>query len=253
MDLGLKGKKAVLAGASKGIGRATAEALAAEGCDVAICSRQQDAVDQAVASLSAKGGKVSGAAVDMGDADAYRAWVDQAAKELGGCDIFIPFASGGGGQDTEEEWRKAFDIDLLATHHGIQAALPHLRQSKAAAIVAISSTAAAEDFLGVMPYNAIKAAVIRYASALAHNLAAEGIRVNTVSPGPIFIDGGSWDNIKGAMPELYDTILGQIPAGRMGNAEEVARAIVFAASPACPFMTGANIVIDGCFTKRVQY
>src|SRR5437764_15375100 len=102
MDLGLKGKKAVLAGASKGIGRATAEALAAEGCDVAICARGQAGVDAAVESLKSKGVKAIGEAVDIGDAEAYGAWVDRAAKGLGGCDIFISFASAGGGPASEE-------------------------------------------------------------------------------------------------------------------------------------------------------
>lgn len=253
MDLGLKGKKAILAGASKGIGFATAKVLAGEGCDVAICSRSQDSVDAAVKTLSALGVKAFGAAVDASNSEAYRAWIDDAAKQLGGCDIFVPFPSGGGGQDTEEEWRKGLDLDIMVTHHGVHAALPHLRESKSGAIVAIASTAALEEFLGVMPYNAIKAAIIRYANSLAQNLAPEGIRVNTVSPGPVFIEGGAWDNIKEHMPELYEGTVAQVPMGRLGNGDEVARAIAFVASSACQFMNGANIVIDGCYTKGVQY
>ena len=129
MDLGLKGLKAVLAGASKGIGRATAEALAAEGCDVAICARGQEAVDATVASLTAKGVKALGETVDMADAAAYSAWVARAAEGLGGCDIFISFASAGGGPASEETWKKTFDLDLLATFRGVQAALPYLERS----------------------------------------------------------------------------------------------------------------------------
>jgi 3-oxoacyl-[acyl-carrier protein] reductase len=253
MDLGLKGLKAVLAGASKGIGRATAEALAAEGCDVAICARGQPAIDAAVASLKAKGVKALGESVDMADADAYAGWVKRAAEGLGGCDIFISFASAGGGPASEETWKNTFNLDLLATFRGVQAALPYLEKSKSGSIVAVSSTAALEDFFGPQAYNAMKAAVINYAAALSQQLAPKGIRVNTVSPGPIFIDGGSWDMIKTHMTPLYEQTVKAVPMGRLGNGEEVARAIAFIASPACPFMVGTNVVIDGGVTKRVQY
>lgn len=253
MDLGLKGLKAVLAGASKGIGRATALALASEGVDVAICARGKDAVDKTVADIKAKGVKASGQSIDLADAAAYTGWIKSAAEELGGCDIFISFASAGGGPASEETWKKVFDLDLMSTFRGIQAALPFLEKSKAGSIVAISTTAALEEFLGPQAYNAMKAAVINHASAMAQALAPKGIRVNTVSPGPIYIDGGSWDMVKTHMTPIYDMTLKGIPMGRLGNAEEVARAITFIASPACRFMTGTNVVIDGGFTKRVQY
>ena len=190
MDLGLKGLKAVLAGASKGIGRATALAFAAEGVDVAICARGKDGVDKTVADIKAKGVKASGQSVDLKDAGAYTAWVKGAAEELGGCDIFISFASAGGGPASEESWKAVFDLDLLATFRGIQAALPFLEKSEAGSIVAISTTAAVEEFLGPQAYNAMKAAVINHAHAMSQALAPKGIRVNTVSPGPVYIDGG---------------------------------------------------------------
>jgi len=253
MDLGLKGLNAVLAGASKGIGRATAELLAAEGCNVAVCARGQEGVDQTVASLKAKGVKAVGDSVDIGDGPAYTAWVGRAAEELGGCDIFINFASAGGGPASEETWKAVFDLDLMATWRGIQAALPFLEKSKSGAIVAISTTAALEEFLGPQAYNAMKAAVINHAHAMSQALAPKNIRVNTVSPGPIFVEGGAWDMVKTHMRPIYDSTVAGVPMGRLGNAEEVARAIAFAASPACPFMTGTNIVVDGGFTKRVQY
>ena len=253
MDLGLRGMKAILAGASKGIGRATAEALAAEGCSVAICARGQDAVEETVAALRAKGVTAAGEAIDMTDGDAYRAWVARAADTLGGCDIFISFASAGGGPASEEAWAKTFNLDLLATYRGVEAALPYLEKSSAGSIVAVSSTAALEDFFGPQAYNAMKAAVINYASALSQQLASKGIRVNTVSPGPVYIDGGSWDMIKTHMRPLYDQTIQAVAMGRLGTGEEVAKAIAFVASPACPFMIGANVVIDGGVTKRVQY
>ena len=253
MDLGLKGLKAVLAGASKGIGRATAEALAAEGCDVAICARGLEAVEATVASLKTKGVKAFGESVDMADADAYQAWVARAADALGGCDIFISFASAGGGPASEEAWKAVFNLDLLATFRGVAAAMPYLERSKSGSIIAVASTAALEDFFGPQAYNAMKAAVINYAAALSQQLAPKHIRVNTVSPGPVFIEGGSWDMIKTHMKPLYDQTIKAVPMGRLGNGEEVAKAIAFMASPACPFMTGTNLVIDGGVTKRVQY
>jgi 3-oxoacyl-[acyl-carrier protein] reductase len=253
MDLGLKGKKAILAGATKGIGRATAEVLAAEGCDIAVCARGAEGVQATVDSLKARGVKAVGEAVDMTDGQAFDRRVERAAEQLGGCDIFISFASAGGGPASEDTWKATFDLDPMATYRGVQAALPFLEESGSGSVVAVSSTAALEEFFGPQAYNAMKAAVINYASALSQQLAPKGIRVNTVSPGPVFIDGGSWDMIKTHMAPLYEQTVRNVPLGRLGNGEEVARAIAFIASPACPFMVGANVVIDGGVTKRVQY
>lgn len=253
LDLGLKGLKAVLAGASKGIGRATAEVLAKEGCDVAICARGQEGVDAALKSLKGKGGKAIGNAVNVSDASAYTGWIKSAADQLGGCDIFISFVSAGGGPANEETWKAVFENDLLGTWRGIQAALPYLEKSKAGSIVAISTTAAVEEFLGPQAYNAMKAAVINHAHAMSQALAPKGIRVNTVSPGPIYIEGGAWNMVKDHMTAIYDATLKGIPMGRLGDPDEVGRAIAFVASPACRFMTGTNVIIDGGFTKRVQY
>jgi len=253
MDLGLKDMKAILAGATKGIGRATLEVLAAEGCAIAFCARNASEVEATTKALSSKGAPVVGEAVDMTDAAAYRAWIDRAAEALGGCDIFIPFASAGGGPPSDEAWRKNFDLDLMATYRGIEAALPSLRKSKAGSIVAIGTTAAVEDFYGPQPYNALKAAVINYSSAMAQQLAGSGIRVNTVSPGPTFVEGGAWDQIRTHMPGIYQETLAKMPIGRLCNAAEVANAIAFVASPACRGMTGAHLVVDGGYTRRVQY
>ncbi|MEO0981297.1 MAG: SDR family oxidoreductase [Pseudomonadota bacterium] len=253
MDLKLNGKKVLIAGASRGIGLATAKAFAAEGCDVAICARGAEGVGAAVADISSAGTRVVGDAVDIADGAAYRAWVDKAAGELGGCDVFVPMASAGGGPASEDTWKAAFDIDLMSVARGVEAATPFLEKSDAGAIVCVSTTAALEDFAGVQAYNAVKAAVINHAAGLAQALAPKGIRVNTVSPGPIYIEGGAWNFVKDNMKPFYDATLAAIPMGRMGNAEEVANAIVFAASSAVPFMTGTNIVIDGGVTKRVQY
>ena len=185
MDLQLKGKRAILAGATKGIGRAVAEVLAAEGCAIQLCARDQAGVDSAVEKLRAGGANVGGESVDLGNAEAYRAWVARAAENMGGCDIFICFGSAGGGPASEERFQAAFELDLLATYRGIEAALPALEKSDSASVVVISTTVAIEPAFGPQPYAALKAAVTNYAGALAHSLAPKGIRVNTVSPGPI--------------------------------------------------------------------
>ncbi len=252
MDLQLKGGKALITGGSKGIGRAIAHTFADEGCNVAICSRSQDNVDAALAELSAKGVAVYGEAVDIADADALKAWVEASADALGGIDTFVSNATGPGGAD-ENGWMGHLTHDIFGLTRGVAAATPHLEASENASVVAISSTAALEKFIAAMPYNAMKAAVLQHAGALAFDLAPKGIRVNCVTPGPIFIEGGSWDRIKQGMPPLYEGTLGQIPLGRMGTDVEVAAQVVFLASPLAGFTTSTNVVIDGGITKRIDF
>lgn len=253
MDLQLKGKKAVIVGAARGIGRATAEILASEGAHVAICARDQANVDAAVASLSAKGIHAIGAAVDVTDGDAYRAWVTAAGEELGGIDIFIAMASAGGGVMDESGWRANLETDIFGSTRGVEAAMPFLKKSQAGAIVLMSTTAAVETFLMPQPYNAMKAALITWGAQLSQSLAGEGIRVNTVSPGPTYFDGGAWEMIKTHANQIFESTVSTSPSGRLGTPEEVANAVVFLASPAAGFITGANLVVDGGFTKRVQF
>ncbi|MEZ5656391.1 MAG: SDR family oxidoreductase [Sphingobium sp.] len=253
MDIGLKGRKAILAGANASIGRVVAKTLATEGCDIALCGRTQDKVNNVVQEIEALGVKAFGASIDVTDADAFPAWVEKAAGQLGGCDIFISFVSCNPGNDSPDAWQTVINGDLLPLVRGVQAAMPALEKSDAGSIVTISSTGAREEFMGPQPYNAIKAAIINYSAALAQKYASQGLRVNCVSPGPIFTEDGPWAYIKENMREFHDGIVQQIPMGRMGTGEELAKAIAFIASPACPFMTGANILIDGGFTKGVQY
>ncbi len=251
MDLGLKGKRAIVTGATKGIGRAIAETLVAEGANVAICSRSAESVESARKALEQRGGRVFAKAADVGNGDALVGFIQEAAAALGGIDVFVHNPSGGNGTD-EKAWRANFEVDLLGAVRSIDAALPHLEQSKGS-VIFISTTAAIETFIGPTSYNAIKAALIRHASGLAQALAPKGIRVNTVSPGPILIEGGSWDRIKQSRRAMYDATVAAIPTGRLGTAEEVANAVVFLASPRSSFTTGVNLVIDGGFTKRVDF
>lgn len=253
MDLNLKNKNAIIVGGARGIGRAAAELLAAEGANVAICARNQKDVDEAIDSLSRKSVKAKGVALDISDADAYRAWIAAMGDALGGIDIFISMASAGGGVVDENGWRANFETDVLGSVRGVEAALPFLKKSAAGSIILMSSTAAVENFFAPQPYNALKAALITYGSQLAQALAPDRIRVNTVSPGPTYFDGGNWDTIKTHAPAVFDSVLSSSTAGRLGTPEEVANAVVFLASPAAGFITGANLVVDGGFTKRVQF
>jgi 3-oxoacyl-[acyl-carrier protein] reductase len=251
MDLGLKGKKVVITGGSRGIGRAIANLMVAEGAEVAICARNEEEVTAAVADLS-KSGKAIGAAVDVADKAALQGWIASAAEELGGIDMLVPNVSAGGGQMDEAGWRANLEVDILGTTNAIEAAMPSLQASDAASITIIGTTAAVEDFLGPQTYNAMKAALIVHSQGLAQALAGSGVRVNCVSPGPIMIEGGAWDFIKNNMADIYNGTLANQPSGRMGSADEVANAVGFLASPAASWVTGVNLVVDGGFTKRVQ-
>jgi len=253
MDLQLKNKSVLITGSSKGIGFALAKTLAAEGCNVGICARNADEVNAAVDTIKAMGVKAHGEVVDVTDSASLEAWVGNCADALGGVDGFVANVSAGGADAEESGWRSNFEADVLASWKAVNAAKPHLEKSDCGSIVSIGSTASLEAFAGAVPYGAMKAALLNYFGNLAQDLAPMGIRVNTVSPGPIFIDGGAWDQIKAAMPEIYESTVAMIPAGRMGTAEEVCAQVALLLSPLSAYTSGTNVVIDGGFTKRVQF
>ena len=252
MDLGLRGKKAIVTGATKGIGRAVVELLAAEGADVALCARTPEEVDETVKAINARGVSCFGDAVNVRDGEAYKAWLARAVEQLGGCDLFIAGVSAGAGMDSEKNWTRNFEIDVMHTVRGCEALMPHLEKSGHGSVVIIGSTNAVETFAAPMAYNAMKTALITYGKQLSQFVGKKGVRVNTVSPGPIYFEGGAWEMIKGTQPKFYDWAIKQIPCGRMGTPEEIARVIVFTASPAASLITGVNLVADNGFTKRVQ-
>jgi 3-oxoacyl-[acyl-carrier protein] reductase len=253
MDLGLKGKKAIVTGGTRGIGRAIATLLAAEGVDVAICARNRGPLDETVAALGRAGVKATGGAIDVADLPALRGWIAEAAETLGGLDIFVANVSALAQGMDEGAWRRGFEIDVMATVFGIEAALPILERSEAASIVVVGSTAMAEIYGPTRSYAAVKAAIIPYVKGLARNLAAKNIRANLVSPGNVYFKGGVWNIVEERNPEMFQSMLARNPTGRMGTPEEVANAVVFLASPRASFITGTNLIIDGALTQRVQF
>ena len=253
MDFQLKNKTVLITGSSKGIGFALAKTLAAEGCDVGICARNADEVAAAVAAIQAMGVKAHGEVVDVTDSASLEAWIKACAEALGGVDGFVANVSAGGADNEESGWRSNFEADVLASWKAVNAVKPYLEASDCGAIVSIGSTASLEAFAGAVPYGAMKAALLNYFGNLAQELAPAGIRVNSVSPGPIYFKGGAWEDIRAAMPEIYDGTVANIPAGRMGSPEEVCVQVALLLSPLSGYTSGTNVVIDGGFTKRIQF
>lgn len=252
MDLGLAGRKAIVTGGSRGIGWHGARALAEEGCDVGICARGEEGIERSLARLEKIGATAFGRALDVADGPALEAWVRDATAALAGLDVVVANVSSLGSGEGEESWRRAFEVDLMHTVRVVETALPLLEASDAASIVIVSSVAGREAGPFEGAYATLKAALVRYAKGLAVQLAPRGIRANAVSPGTIYIEDGFWGEVERGNPELFEGALGSNPMGRMGTPEEVARAIVFLASPAASFITGTNLLVDGALTRGAQ-
>lgn len=254
MDLQLKGKKAFVTGASKGIGLRIARLLAEEGADVGICARDAAGVKATVAELEGMGAKAYGAAADLqGDGTDLKAAIDGAAQAFGGLDILVQNVSAMAVLPRQKDWDAMYHVDILGTVRSVETAMPYLEKSSAASIIVIGTVASVSGNAGVQPYGAIKAALIHYVSGLAHSLAPKQIRANTVSPGSVFFEGGVWHKVQQAAPQRFADTIARNPTGRMATPEEVANAVVFLASPAASFITGVNLIVDGGLTQRVQF
>ncbi|MEC7924085.1 MAG: SDR family oxidoreductase [Actinomycetota bacterium] len=251
MDLGLTGKKALVTGATKGLGRAIAETLLAEGASVAICARDAEGVEAAVSELSSQG-EVCGSAVDAGDLESLTGWIHESCEQLGGIDVYVHNTSGKP-QRKLDGWINNFNIDLVSLVGGVGAAQEALAEG-GGSLISIGTTATAEHFAsGSGSYSAFKAAVTNWTLGQAQVLGAQGIRCNVVSPGPIMVEGGDWDGIKQAMPEFYEATQKTHPQGDLGLPEDVANAVAFLSSDAAKHINGVNLTVDGGFLKRVNF
>jgi NAD(P)-dependent dehydrogenase (short-subunit alcohol dehydrogenase family) len=252
MDLQLRGRRALVTGGTKGIGRAIVNCFADEGADVAFCARTEADVIATAKAVEEKGVRAFGRALDVGDGSALKAWVSEAAEALGGLDAVVANVSALSVGAAEENWQAEFNVDLMHSVRLVEAAMPHLEQSDAASITLISSVSGRDiDFTAA--YGVMKGALIVYAHSLAYNLAPKGIRANAVSPGNTFFEGGFWDYAKHNLTDVYETFMGLNPTGRMGTPEEVGVAVVFLASPLASRITGTNLLVDGCLGKGVQF
>jgi NAD(P)-dependent dehydrogenase (short-subunit alcohol dehydrogenase family) len=257
MDLKLEGRKALVTGASKGIGFCIAQTFAGEGVDVGICARTASDVEKAVAALRAKGVNAIGDAVDVTDGDAYVAWLDSAVARLGGLDIFVHNVTASPATPGLPGWDLAYRTDILAAVRGVETLTKHLRKSPGAAIIFIASISGVMSKVlpapGAYAYGASKAALIAYGAQVSKDLAKEGIRVNMVSPGPIYFAGGPWDRVKARAPQMFTSAQESCVIGRLGEPQDVANAVVFLASPLSGFTVGQNLHVDGGFMQHVAF
>ena len=256
MDLGLKDKVAIVTGSSRGIGLAIAKALASEGCRVCVCARTEPRLREAAreAGEVADGERrVLAVAADVSRADGAGRVVSQAVDAFGGIDILVNNVGAAGGGDlldtTDDDWQHAVDQTLFPAVRMSRLAVPHMQRSGGGAIVVVASIYGRESG-GRMTYNAVKAAEISLAKSLARQLAPSNIRVNSVSPGSILFEGGSWWKRQQADPAgIADFLTRDLPFGRFGTPEEVGDVVAFLCSSRASWISGGSIVVDGCQSR----
>jgi 3-oxoacyl-[acyl-carrier protein] reductase len=256
MDLGLRGKSAIVTGGSRGLGLAAAQALIAEGAHVVVCARGEDALKAATQSIqkAATGNaRAAYAVADVSTEAGVASVVDTAVREFGGIDVLVNnvgLAKGAGLEaTTDADWQEAFDQTLFPAIRMSRLAVPHLRTRGGGSIVIVSSIFGRESG-GRMTYNAVKAAEISLTKSLAQQLAKDQIRVVSVAPGSIMFEGGSWWKRQQSDPDGIAAFVKQeLPFGRFGTPEEVGSAIAFLASPKASWISGTTVVVDGCQSR----
>ena len=258
MELQLAGKAALVTGSSRGLGLASALALAGEGCRVCICARGEERLAEAADALRQRAGdagRVLAVRADVTSADDIAMLVSRTAETFGRLDVLVNNVgrAGGGGllEATDEDWRSAFDDTLYPAIRASRLAVPHMRRAGGGAIIMIASIWGRESG-GRMTYNAVKAAEISLAKALAQQLAGDNIRVNSVAPGSISFPGGSWHRRQQEDPEgMAAFVRDNLPFGRFGRAEEVGDVVAFLASPRASWISGASLTVDGCQSRSL--
>lgn len=256
MDLGLQDRVALVAGSSRGIGRAIAAALAHEGCRVAVSGRERATVDEAAAELGRHlpPGRLMAIAADLSQRPAIDRAVAAITAEWGALDVLVANIGTGAarpGWDLDDrDWELSFDANLHASRRLIEAVLPAMLERGRGSIVCIASIAGLESLSAPLTYSAAKAALVSYAKNLSRLVARRGVRVNVVAPGNILFEGGSWARkVAERGDEVRRYIDAEVPAGRFGSADEIADAVTFLASDRAAFVTGACLVADGGQTR----
>jgi 3-oxoacyl-[acyl-carrier protein] reductase len=256
MDLGLTHKVAVVTGSSRGLGLASARALAAEGCHVCLCARGERRLGEAAAEVEAASGgraRVLAVPADVSRSEGVRQVVDATVQTFGGLDILVNNVGLAGGaallETTDEQWQEAFDHTVMPAFRASRLAVPHMQRRGGGAIVIVASIFGREAG-GRMTYNAVKAAEISLAKSLAQQLAPLNIRVNSVSPGSILFEGGSWWRRQQADPAgIAEFVRRELPFGRFGRPEEVADVVAFLCSARASWISGTSVVVDGCQSR----
>jgi len=245
MPFDFEGKRAVVCGASRGIGRSIALGFAEAGASVSICARGAETLAVTRGEIAKFGHTAHAERCDLGNGPAVARYIAEAAGALGGIDILVNNASGFGMSDDETGWEASIAVDLMATVRASHAAIPFMERGGGGSIVNISSISGYRASPRSPPYAAVKAALFQYTLTQAAVLARRGIRVNCVAPGSIEFSGGTWEQRKSDNPKLYNRILESIPFGRLGQPEEVADVVLFLASPLARWVTGQTITVDG--------
>lgn len=246
MDLGLKGKNAIITGASKGIGKSIALGLAAEGANVGICARGEKALRDTEKELLKSGVQVYADSCDIAKPEALALFLQASKDALGSVDILIHNASALALGPGPDDWSASLEVDLMAAVNACNQVIPWMTDTGGGSILLVSSISGLEcDPSPDFGYTAAKAALISYAKKLAVLHAKQGIRANAIAPGSIEFPGGVWSNVKEGQPDLYANVRASIPAGRLGTPEEVADVAVFLSSSRANWITGECVSIDG--------
>ena len=255
MDLGLSGKVAMITGGSRGIGRAIASGLAAEGCRLSLCARGRTDLDETARELRDRDADVLASALDITDEAAARRWFDETRGRFGTVDILVNNVGssrpGGNLSASADDWRRGFSLNFFSALDLCRLVVPSMQERKRGCVIHIASIYGRE-WGGPMTYNAAKAAMISLSKEMARELAPHGIRVNSVAPGSILFPGGSWDRRQKEDPEgIAAFVQREIPAGRFGTPQEVADVVVFLASERANWISGACINVDGCQSRSL--
>ena len=255
MELGLRGKVAMVTGGSRGIGKAIALGYAEEGCHLSICARSAAALEQAAEALKMHGVEVLTVPADLTESDASQRFVRATLDRFGRIDVLVNNVGGSRRGDlealSEQDWRDVYELNFFSTLRMVRLVGPVMKRQGGGRIINIASIWGRESG-GAMTYNASKAAVISLSKALARELAPDGVLVNSVAPGSILFPGGSWDRRQRENPtQIAQFIKDELPLGRFGRPEEVAAVVVFLASERASLMSGACIAVDGCQSRSL--